>query len=58
MSSNHQALPEKTLMHAVSEMERVVNFIDRFTAMVVQKLEKLEKQMAGRAPSSATSKGI
>jgi len=48
-------------MHAVSEMERVVNFIDRFTAMVVQKLEKLEKlekQMASRAPSSATSKGI
>jgi len=58
MSSNHQALPEKTLMHAVSEMERVVNFIDRFTAMVVQKLEKLESQMAGRAPSSATSKSI
>lgn len=58
MSSNHQALPEKTLMHAVSEMERVVDFIDRFTAMVVQKLEKLETQMSGRAPSSATSKGI
>jgi hypothetical protein len=58
MSSNHQALPERTLQHAVSEMERVVNFIDRFTAMVVQKLEKLESQMAGRAPSSATSKSI
>jgi hypothetical protein len=58
MSSKHQALPEKTLMHAVSEMERVVSFIDRFTAMVVQKLEKLEAQMAGRAPSSAPSKGM
>jgi len=44
MSSNHQlvwAQPESTMPF---NAERMVKFIDRFTAMIVEKLQRLEDQ--------------
>jgi hypothetical protein len=48
MSSNHQILPEPVLnsaarIHAL-HIERVVSFIDRFTARVMEKLESFDKR--------------
>lgn len=47
MSSNHQFLPEPVLTAAAriqaQQIERVVGFIDRFTAKIIDKLEAFEK---------------
>ncbi|HET9182339.1 MAG TPA: hypothetical protein VFP59_09420 [Candidatus Angelobacter sp.] len=47
MSSNHQVLPEPVLTAAAriqaQQIERVVSFIDRFTAKIIEKLEAFEK---------------
>jgi len=48
MSSNHQFLPEPVLTAAARiqahHVERVVGFIDRFTARIIEKLEAFEKR--------------
>lgn len=48
MSSNHQILPETVLTTAArlqaQQIERVVSFIDRFTAKIIEKLEAFEKR--------------
>lgn len=48
MSSNHQILPETVLTTAArlqaQQIERVVSFIDRFTAKIIEKLEAFEKK--------------
>lgn len=48
MSSNHQFLPEPVLTAAAriqaQQIERVVSFIDRFTARIMEKLETFEKR--------------
>lgn len=53
MSSNHPALPGAMILAAYEEpehLERVVKFIDRFTAMIVEKLEALDKKVSNSAP--------
>jgi hypothetical protein len=48
MSSSHQVLPESVLSSAARiqalHIERVVSFIDRFTARVMEKLEAFDKK--------------
>jgi hypothetical protein len=46
MSSNHQFAFPRLEAAVPFNAERMVNFIDRFTAMVVEKLQRWEKDRA------------
>jgi hypothetical protein len=49
MSSNHQILSGQFEATVPFNLERMVNFIDRFTARIVEKLQTLEKDHAENA---------
>ena len=61
MSSNHQFLPEPVLTAAAriqaQQIERVVSFIDRFTARIMEKLETFEKRTSETGETGRRSAG-